>query len=236
MGFITPTSSELSAEDPNEDLLWQLRAPITTIKTALSLLESPSLKPLQRQKYLDMIRAECDRQTAVLDGAINLLDVAKYGLEQDGINVGEVLPALISHYQYIATERGITVTCQIPAELPLVLCPEPWLKQIARSLLDNSINFTPSGGIISMKVSLQGDLLQLEFRDNGMGIHNADLPKIFDRFYRGRNQPEGQQKMGAGLGLTIVQKILLRCGGSVSVVSQTGTGSRFRVLLPVLKE
>jgi two-component system, OmpR family, phosphate regulon sensor histidine kinase PhoR len=234
MGSITPTSAELPEEEPIEDLLRQLRAPITTIKTALSLLESTGLKPQQRRKYLDMIRAECDRQNALLDSSIDLLAVDKYPLDGSVSNVEEVLSAVVNNYQYIASERGIKISCQILPNLPSVICPEAWLKQIARNLLDNSINFTAKGGAISVQTALQGDLLQLEFRDNGVGIQSADLPKIFDRFYRGRNQLEGQPTMGVGLGLTIVQKILWRCGGSISVVSQTDTGSRFRVLLPTL--
>jgi two-component system, OmpR family, phosphate regulon sensor histidine kinase PhoR len=234
MGFIAPTSSELPAEDPIEDLLRQFRAPITTIKTALSLLESSDLKPQQRRKYLDMIRAECDRQQTLLDGSVELLAVEKYQLDDSSCQIGEVLPGVISNYQHIAIEQGITISFKIPPGLPSVKCPEAWLKQITRNLLENSVKFTASSGAIVIQAALQGDLLQLEFRDNGMGIQSADLPRIFDRFYRGRNQPAGQPVLGAGVGLTIVQKILWRCGGSISVVSQTNTGSRFRVLLPTI--
>jgi signal transduction histidine kinase len=78
----------------------------------------------------------------------------------------------------------------------------------------------------------QGDYIQLEFRDTGIGIPTSEILKIFDRFYRVRpvaNEDAG----GAGLGLTIVQQLLLRCGGSISVKSRLGQGSTFNVLLPI---
>jgi len=80
--------------------------------------------------------------------------------------------------------------------------------------------------------SLQGEYVQLAFTDTGNGIAASEIPKIFDSFYRGRPIPG--EEMGAGLGLTIVQQLLLRCGGSISVTSQLGRGSTFKVLLPVV--
>jgi two-component system, OmpR family, phosphate regulon sensor histidine kinase PhoR len=126
----------------------------------------------------------------------------------------------------------------IPADLPLVLCQEGWVKQITINLLHNSIKYTLTGGQVFVQASVQGDYVQLEFRDNGVGIPMSDLPKIFDRFYRGRSLPNtspNEPDTGVGLGLTVVQNILLRCGGSISVTSQAGTGSRFRVLLPTVE-
>jgi two-component system, OmpR family, phosphate regulon sensor histidine kinase PhoR len=113
-------------------------------------------------------------------------------------------------------------------------CSEAWLKQIMINLLDNSLKFTLHGGAIAIYCAVQNNYVQLEFRDNGVGIPSADLPRVFDRFYRGRNLPPENQVSYAGLGLTVVQQILFRCGGSISVVSQVDTGSRFRVMLPIL--
>jgi two-component system, OmpR family, phosphate regulon sensor histidine kinase PhoR len=230
-----------SATNPPEEeesitaLLRELRAPITTIKTALSLLDSPGLKPPQRQKYLDLIRAECNRQNALIDGAEKLWDVEQQPLLVDSrVRVSEVIPAVVATYQPLAIDRGISLSCQIPANLPPVNCHEGWLKQIAINLLDNSIDFTLRGGAISLHGAVHNEYVQLEFRDNGVGIPSADLPRIFDQFYRGRNSPPASTASCAGLGLTVVQKILLRCGGSISVVSQINTGSRFRVLLPIM--
>jgi signal transduction histidine kinase len=83
-----------------------------------------------------------------------------------------------------------------------------------------------------VRAGLQGDYVQLEFRDTGIGIPSSEIPKVFDRFYRVR-PVAGEDPGGAGLGLTIVQQLLLRCGGSVAVKSKLGEGSVFNVLLPI---
>ncbi len=236
MSNLTPSHTELNEEGSSiDDLFQELRAPITTIKTALSLLNSPNLKPTQRSKYLEMIRGECNRQNALLDGTARLLEVEKQSLESCQTNVAEILPGVLGTFQPLAGERDISLSCNLPTDLPLPLvnCSETWLKQISMNLLDNSLKFTLPGGAISVYGAVQNNYVQLEFRDNGVGIASADLPRIFDRFYRGRNLPPENQVSCAGLGLTVVQQILLRCGGSISVVSQVDTGSRFRVLLPI---
>jgi two-component system, OmpR family, phosphate regulon sensor histidine kinase PhoR len=235
--MINPTSAPTDSPEESSlinDLFQELRAPITTIKTALSLLDSPNLKPNQRTKYLEMIRGECNRQNALLDGSAKLWEVEKQSLDNWQSNISEILPAVVATYQPLASEKGISLSCNLPSNLPEVSCPETWLKQIAINLLDNSLKFTPNKGLISVHGSVQNEYVQLEFRDNGVGIPSNDLPKIFDRFYRGRNLPPDTPANHAGLGLTIIQKILLRCGGSISVVSQVDTGSRFRVTLPIL--
>jgi two-component system, OmpR family, phosphate regulon sensor histidine kinase PhoR len=214
-------------------LLQELRTPLTTIKTALTLLESPNLKPVQRQKYLDMIRRECDRQNQLIAGSSDLLALGR-GIDLTQVpplSLLDVLPGAIGTYQTLAVDRGITLTYQISAGLPAVACPEGWVNRIVSEMLQNSLNFTASGGQITVLVSLQNEHVQLEFRDNGCGIPAGDLSKIFDCFYRGRSD-----QSGAGLGLTVVKNLLDRCGGTVFVVSQVDTGSRFRVLLPLFLE
>jgi two-component system, OmpR family, phosphate regulon sensor histidine kinase PhoR len=213
-------------------LLQELRTPLTNIKTALTLLNSPQLKPAQRQKYLDLIRRECDRQSLLINSTNELLTVGQeVNWQQDPpINLLEVLPSAVSTYQSLAAAQEIELTYSLPAALPLVCCPEAWVKRIVSELLQNSLKFTASGGQIAVLVAAQDEYVQMDIRDNGVGIALADLPRVFDSFYRTRHHNND----GAGLGLTLVQNLLLRCGGSISVTSQVDTGSRFRVLLPIV--
>jgi two-component system, OmpR family, phosphate regulon sensor histidine kinase PhoR len=211
-------------------LLQELRTPLTTIKTALTLLESPSLKPGQRQRYLDMIRQECDHQNLLINGSSDLLTLGRgVDLAQvHPLSLVDVLPGAIGTYQTLAVDQGIELTYRIPEGLPTVACPEGWVNRIVSEMLQNSLKFTASGGQITVLVAVQNEQVQVEFRDNGCGIPAGDLGKIFDCFYRGRSDQNG-----AGLGLTVVKNLLDRCGGSIFVVSQVDTGSRFRVLLPI---
>lgn len=211
-----------------------LRTPLTNMKTALTLLGSPNLKPAQRDRYMQLLNTECDRQTSLINGLLELvrLDHLVDHAAMQALYLAEMVPGVVSTYQPLAQEKGVMLAYTIPDNLPPVSCLRPWLKQIAINLLHNGIKFTPTGGQVWVQAKQQGDYIQLEFRDTGIGIPASELHKIFERFYRVR-QAVDDDPGGAGLGLTIVQQLLLRCGGSISVKSQLGQGSTFNVLLPI---
>ncbi len=228
---------------PNDDLrkrdellkrvAQELRTPLTNMKTALKLLDSAQLKPAQRQRYMQLLNTECDRQNSLLVGLLELvqLDSDPQPAVIPSVQLIEIVPGVVSTYQPLAQEKGIQLGYTIPAGLPSVSCLETWLRQIVINLLHNSLKFTPAGGQVRVRVTVQGEYVQLTFCDTGIGIATAEIPKIFDSFYRGR--PTQGEETGAGLGLTIVQQFLRRCGGSISVTSRLGEGSNFKVLLPV---
>lgn len=212
----------------------ELRTPLTTIKTALTLLDSSHLKGPQRQRYMEMISHECDRQSALISGVLNLLQMeTSMGQTQiDPLNLAEAVPPVVSTYQPLATEKGIMLAYTIPRQVPLVKCPSSWLRQIMIHLLNNSLKYTPSGGRVWVTARSTLKYAEIEVRDTGIGISTSDLPRIFDHFYRGRNLPPDETE-GAGLGLSIVQQLLLYCGGSVAARSQPEEGTTIVVRLPL---
>jgi signal transduction histidine kinase len=215
----------------------ELRTPLATMKTALTLLHSPNLKPAQRQRYMDMLSHECDRQSSLITSVLDLIQLENV-VEQaplQPLRLSDVVPGVVSTYQPLAQEKGLMLAYTIPEDLPAVACLSASLRQIVINLLHNSIKFTPQGGQVWVRAKQQGDYVQIEFRDTGIGIAAADIPKIFDRFYRIRTTLSGDESAGAGLGLSIVQQLLLRCGGSISVKSKPGEGSTFSVLLPIYR-
>ncbi|HEY9747545.1 MAG TPA: DICT sensory domain-containing protein, partial [Allocoleopsis sp.] len=214
----------------------ELRTPLTNMKTALTLLNSPSLKPAQRQRYMQVLSTECDRQGSLIASLLDLvqLDREIENSTMQPVALAEIVPGVVSTYQPLAQEKGIMLAYTVPEDLPPVSCLSAWLKQIVINLLHNGIKFTPKAGQVWVRAKQQGDYIQLEFRDTGIGIPASEIPKIFDRFYRARHVA-GEDPGGAGLGLTIVQQILLRCGGSISVKSKLSEGSTFNVLLPIYR-
>ncbi|MEO1427554.1 MAG: DICT sensory domain-containing protein [Cyanobacteria bacterium J06633_8] len=225
--------TKLQAKDEYiRNVCQELLSPLTHIKTALSLLNSPSIKTTQRQRYLDMIKRECDRQNYLMTGVMDLVELER-NLESTSLEpvcLSEVVPGVVSTYQPLALERGIMLAYTVPNDLPYVWCVSGGLRQIVINLLSNCIKFTPNGGEVWVRTRLQSDYVQLEFRDTGIGISENEIPKIFNRFYKVR--PIVNEETGsAGLGLTIVEKLIQRCGGSISVSSILGEGSSFKVLL-----
>ncbi|HEY9598110.1 MAG TPA: HAMP domain-containing sensor histidine kinase, partial [Cyanophyceae cyanobacterium] len=212
----------------------ELRTPLTNMKTALRLLDSAQLKPPQRQRYMQLLNTECDRQTSLITGLLDLVELEgeSPSLSMLSVQVLDIVPGVVSTYQPIAQEKNIQLGYTIPAGLPAVACSETWLRQIVIQLLHNSLKFTLAGGQVKVRGSLHHDSVQLEFEDTGIGIATSEIPNIFNSFYRGRSTPG--ENPGAGLGLTIVQQLLRRCGGSISVTSKLSEGTSFKVVLPVV--
>lgn len=211
----------------------ELRAPLSSIKTALPLLSSPSLKPPQRQRYLEMISRECDRQVNLINGVLELLQIERSLVNANPapVKLFDILPGIVSTYQPLAQEKGIRLAYTVPNTLPAICCPEAWVRQIVIHLLNNSIRYTDSGGEVWVTAQSEDEeMLTVNVRDTGIGIPQQELPHIFDHFYRGKQiHPEEE---GAGLGLSIVQQLIVYCGGQISVESQPEVGTHFTVKLP----
>ena len=211
----------------------ELRAPLASMKMALSILNSQNLKPAQRKRYIEVISRECDRQSTLINSALELihLDTLEEHTEMEPITMIDLVPAVVSTYQPLAQEQNVMLAYTIPDDLPAIACLGPWLKQIVICLLDNGIKFTESGGQVWVRATAKPDYVQLDVEDTGVGIAPRDLPHIFDRFYRVRSRAE--MEVGVGLGLSVVQQLLQKCGGTIRVNSEMGKGTTFQVLLPI---
>ena len=130
-----------------------------------------------------------------------------------------------------ARERGVELTVSRTGIDPVIEFDETRLRQIVTNLVENALTHTPNNGSVTVEISGSTDGLKIVISDSGAGIASGDLPHIFDQFYRAdpsRNRATG----GAGLGLTIVKKLVEAHGGTVAVTSSLGDGSTFTVLLP----
>ncbi len=214
------------------NLVEEMRSPITHMKTTISLLESKQIKGEQRQRYFQMLEKQCDRQTSVINGLIELLQL-DVSTEANNIYLNEFVPGIVSTYQPLALENNIRLGYTIPANLPPVIFPAPWLRQIVIQLLNNSLQFTPPEGKVFVRAGFKNPNVELTIEDTGRGIDTLELNKIFDSFYRTRTV-SNSSTMGAGLGLTIVRQLVRQSGGEISVTSKLGSGSIFKILLPAL--
>ncbi len=221
-------------QDFLNNLVRELRSPITHMKTALSLLESKQIKGEQRQRYLQMVSNECDRQNSLVSGLLELLQLDT-PTQSEHIYLEDFVPGIVSTYQPLAEEKEIQLGYTIAQNLPPVSCPTTWLRQIIINLLNNSLQFTPAQGKVSVQAALKDESIELTVSDTGIGIESKELNKIFEGFYRTQAiTTKGEKISGAGLGLTIVQQLVQRSGGKITVSSKVGKGSAFKVLLPAV--
>jgi two-component system, OmpR family, phosphate regulon sensor histidine kinase PhoR len=217
-----------------KDLVQELRSPITHMKTALSLLESKQVKGEQRQRYLQMVSNECDRQNSLVSGLLGLLQLDAPA-ETEYLRLDDLVPGIVSTYQPLAEEKEIQLGYTIPANLPPISCPKSWFRQIIINLLNNSLQFTPPKGRVFVQASFKKESQQVEIlmSDTGIGIPSKEISRIFDGFYR--TQPtDKSQAAGAGLGLTLVKQSIQRSGGEISVSSQPNKGTIFKILMPAV--
>ncbi len=214
----------------------QLCNPLTNIKTAIQLLRSPRIKEGQKSRYWDVVLSECEQQASLINSLMELTSIEESAPEGEPSPVAlfDVVPGVVSTYQAVAHEKGIMLAYTVPSALPKVMFPEASLKTILVKLIENGIHCTPDGGKIWVIATANGQYVQIEVRDTGIGIPPDSIPKLFDRFYR---VPRAKmQSGGVGLGLTIVQTLLLQSGGAISVRSQMGMGSTFSLMLPQADE
>ncbi|MEL6136897.1 MAG: ATP-binding protein [Cyanobacteria bacterium J06626_23] len=212
---------------------WQeLRMPLTTVKTALTLLNSDHLETVQRQRYLDLITQAYERQSSLINGVFELLQLPLSSPQLQSIRLVDIVPSVVSMYQPLAQERSVLLDYVVPADLPTIAGVEASVRQVLIQLLQNAIHYTDHGGQVQVTAHRESEqFVALRVEDTGSGISRTDLAQVFDSFYRG---VESTGKVGgAGLGLTLVQRLLEQCGGSVSVESTLNQGSIFTVLLPI---
>lgn len=182
--------------------------------------ESEALEVLVNQLLL-LAETEADNETLLQKGA--------------PVNLAKLVEKSFDMFVGVAESRSISLRYDTQAQ-PTVKGNRHHLRQVINNLIDNALKFTPAGG--SVLVSLNVDLLAsnacLSVRDSGVGIAAEEMPRLFDRFYRGdHSRRRDAVTRGTGLGLSICQAIVKGHGGTLSLESEIGKGSRFQVLLPL---
>jgi two-component system phosphate regulon sensor histidine kinase PhoR len=209
----------------------ELRTPLTAVLGHLEILgDHPDLPP-DVARQLAVVERNAQRlHTLVTD----LLDVARVRegsmtLLNDRVDLAELVSEAVAAVQPTADAAGTTLDWQ-PPETVVVHGDAHRLRQVADNLITNALKYTEPGGSVSVRLH-DGELAELVVSDTGMGIAEADVEQVFDRFYRA-SEVEARHIPGTGLGLSIVRDIVEAHGGSIAVTSRLGEGSTFTVSLP----
>jgi signal transduction histidine kinase len=216
------------------DVSHELRTPISALRTFNELLrEQAADDPDARAEFLESSAQQIERLDWL---AQNLLELSKLdsGLVMLDLRPDDLRAAVESAVEQArpaARRRGIQLALTAP-DRPLRIRHDPQrIGQVVTNLVGNAIKFTPKGGSVTVAVAPNAEGAQIEVSDTGVGIDASELPRIFDRFYRGSLANEARGS-GSGLGLAIVRSIVDMHGGNVTVESRLGQGSRFLVTLP----
>ncbi|MBN2875766.1 MAG: PAS domain-containing protein [Spirochaetales bacterium] len=210
----------------------ELRTPITLIKGFAETLEGVS-DPDESQRFLAIVKRHADRMASIIDDLLTLarLESPERGiLETTGVEAGSVLERSIESLGDRPADKGVSIRTSAAAGL-VARANEGLLEQALLNLLDNAVKYGPAGATIVAEAVDDGDFVRFEVRDEGPGIPQRDLPRLFERFYR-VDRARSRELGGTGLGLAIVRHIALAHGGDASVRSREGSGSTFCVRVP----
>lgn len=215
------------------DVAHDFRTPITTTKLSLYLLERAQADA-DRARHLGVLEAQIDRLERLVSDLFNMarLDESRTDEFTFGINdINPILRDMAAAHTPLIESKGHTLHLELDEDLPHILCDPNQLDRALTNLLINAIHYTPAEGEITVRSRAAQHLLIIEFIDTGIGIEPADLPYIFERFYRA-DSARGTERGLMGLGLSIAEKIIKTHDGRIEVDSEPGAGSTFRVILP----
>ena len=228
----------------------ELRTPLTTIKALTRLLMREGLEETKRREYIETISVECDRQ---IDFVLNLLDLSRIEggvlrVTHERVDVDEVISSVVKSEARSAEKRRHELRVEPKPEVPPVCADPKELRRVLSNIVENAIKYTPDGGRIILSAREEDSHVAISVTDNGRGIPAEDMPILFDKFHRGRPAPhsaamaegttnaeflEDADVSGVGLGLYLARNVMERMGGRISVDSEVGRGSTFKLHLPL---
>ena len=217
------------------NLSHDLRTPLAVIKTSLYLVERSTTNLEKQQKHIDVVRGQVQRLQELMDDVILLarLDSEPSSVVQfEPVDVYGLMSKIVQEYGTLAEKHGLKFSYVADSPLPAIEADENGLHRVLRRLLTNAVHFTPQGGRIEVTAAADETSISIRIEDTGIGIRAEDLPHIFEHFFRG-DPTRSSDNGGAGLGLTIVKRLVDMHHGSVDVTSQVDVGSVFTVTLPI---
>jgi GAF domain-containing protein len=216
------------------DVSHELRTPLSNIRLYLDLLRAG--RPDRFEEYVDTLGRETDRLVRLIEDllAISRLEAGASPMLITPLNLNALAESLVEDRRRLFAARGLQLEFTPQPDLPPVVADERMLSQVVANLLTNAMQYTASGSVMASTETRLKDgkpFSTLTIRDTGMGIPPDEIPRIFERFFRGSNSRRVRAP-GTGLGLAICREILERHGGGISVESQVGKGSAFTIWLP----
>ncbi len=213
----------------------ELKTPITAIRGLVeTLLDDEAMPAETRGRFLTKIQNQSLRLSTLVSDLLSLSRIESQA-DTERIELDLRVPyrnaaaAQVPNFDHM----GVTLRVEVPQEPVRVMGDPEGLRQIANNLLENALNYTPDGGRVDLTLAVVDGQARLDVRDSGIGIAPKHHARIFERFYRA-DKARSRELGGTGLGLSIVKHLTLAHGGEVSVESEPGKGSLFRVVIPLL--
>ena len=211
----------------------EFKTPLFSLSGFLELLDEEDVEPAEREEYLTMMKEQVERLQGL---SLSLLDLSQVDsgavrIRLQPVDLSSLAHSVVAEFNPRAMEHSLNIALDVPDKDLVVVADEERLAQVLRALLDNALKFSADGGNIGVTVGRNGKEATISVSDTGEGIPKSELPRVFDRFYRGAMMRG--TKTGTGLGLSIARDLTALMGGTITASSRVGEGSRFTIRLPL---
>jgi two-component system phosphate regulon sensor histidine kinase PhoR len=216
----------------------ELRTPVTAVRSAAETLRDSALKdpdPKAAERFADIIIRNSERLQNLIEDLLELsrLESNEFKLKREKVDLVVVASLVMALHRERAERKGIQLVTDVAQGNVGLETDQRALEQVLSNLIDNAVKYCPQGSSVKLRATNGDGSVKLAVEDNGPGISEAHLPRLFERFYRvdaGRSRDVG----GTGLGLSIVKHMVEAMGGEIAVRSTVGKGSTFEVRLPLV--
>jgi two-component system phosphate regulon sensor histidine kinase PhoR len=213
----------------------ELKTPLTAVQGFTETLLAGAIDdPQNRIRFLEIILEHSRRLARLTDDLLKLskMDADRLELEIHRLGVSQFVESCIETAQRPAAEKDLRISVNLQEHLPDVAADRRRLAEVLQNLLDNAIQYTPPGGQIMVSAAADNGEVEFTVTDTGIGIPQADQPRIFERFYR-VDVARSREVGGTGLGLAIAKHLVETHGGRLWVESEVGRGSQFHFTVPI---
>lgn len=212
----------------------ELRSPLTSIAGFSELLLDEGVTQEQSKEYAEIILKESNRLGDLINKFLDIsrIESGKSQVHKTPVQIGHIIESMLEMNMYLAERKGMKVNLNIPDDLSTIWVDREMMGEVILNLFSNAVKYSPEGKEITIEVEEKEDGQLVRFIDQGYGIPEKSLNRIFDKFYRVTDNEHIQEITGSGLGLSLVKEILELHDGSIWVESKLGEGSTFTFSIP----
>jgi two-component system NtrC family sensor kinase len=212
-----------------------LRSPLTAILGYIELIDRVGPLNDTQREFINRVQFSVSNITSLINDLLDLGRIeAGFDARKEVVPLSAIITYAVDGLRSRAEEKHQKLLTNVPDILPSIYGNPVRLRQLVANLLGNAIKYTPVGGKVAISAEAESDQVIIRIADNGPGIPPAELPYIFDKFYRASNVPSDTP--GTGLGLAIVKSIVENHQGRIWPESTLGQGTIFTVVLPVMEQ
>ena len=215
----------------------ELRTPLTSINGFSELLAVDEKIPEESREFVQIIANESQRMSRMIDTFLSVTQLQRADKQEVvhvALRLDEVVREVIATMTPIAKKKRMRMVDQASPNIPPVAADKSLITQVLMKLLDNAVRYSPERTTVTVTTSLEAEVVRVTVEDRGYGVPADSIDRIWEKFYRVARDGQEKDEESTGLGLAFVKEVVEQHGGSVSVESEVGKGSKFSFALPRL--